>query len=1854
MIQRMQDIWWKTLRELDALKRYLVLCPQTYDYKFDNSVRKLIRRALFHAVSDGGQYLAHFFPGEQYENGFETSGNVSGEAFEYGSSPKYDSGSESDDWVLTPQARAAHPRRPCARVFLKGEPIYRCLTCGLDETCAMCADCYDADAHKDHVVYINICMRSNNGGTCDCGDPEAWVGDVKCKHYTKEQKSDKDIPVPLQASLLGTLEVVLDYVIDVMNGTDICYLSEKHQTPAAFIDHSNSCDLDPAYYELVPDPNSEQYYLMLYNDYVRHYRDAVQRIHMATRKVPEFAEMVAKEIEKYGKAKVWSGTVKELLEKQLSLGATGLHSLIRSHRDVFREDMCDEIIRWIKSITESAFFQDYQLPRDVLCRAFCSKWGHGENRIPDDYPYQTGRMNNGLIPIIPRVRSHHNPDYWNIEAKRWELPEDICLECSYNLEAGRENDFQGEPFVGSRFQYLLYFDIRFWSSVRATLHSIYVTSLISNLRYKNTISCQYVDIYPSIADMFLRVDREPETSFMCDLSTQLFTTPTDATAIVKHGDLTRILSTIYGFLTMDCIVPPEGVDLSKQVLLSSLNNRKWGQVFFDLGYIINRNEETRLLFTGNFVRQACDVIALFQSRPIVVRAAKEHVEFESNDYTLYFSALSVICRFSEAIAKSASKLPHADFFLVESTLTTLVDLLSSIDKGEYRGIVPGTLDVAPSLVKQWSGLGINAIVSEYPVHLQNVSFLHPLHSFFSWLIELCSQKTPQNLLALANQQYVGMYPLLPYDYSLRSIVLLAQIKVGFWVRNGFSIKNQLHIYRHTSVRECGFMRDVFLCQSLTSSYPPDDVCLLFFYRWSLMPWVSGQVQNYSVYDKANLPGIVEECLNFFVWLLTENMHLKGLSEDYLTRTVIRKEIIHSLCFQSLSFSKIVSEVPEHVANLKKFEAVLKDLALYTPPSGLNDAGIYKLKEKYFDEVDPYYIHLTSNKRDDAIKLVKERIHKRTRKPLNDIYIEPRVSESNIPAFAGAGNFTTSILFAKFLHSTLNYTLQGDATNNESIIDLVLHVIHACAYEKSVTSTYRSFYNIMMDEHDGSSVASYMCHMLTIEGFKSYHSKIRGIFGVFVSKYQDVADILSQKFPALKKALEVDATATGAEPEAEHKRRTAKERRERVMAEFKKKQSQFAATNKVDTMDESDVEMVEADEAFAWKFPEEHCILCQMPSAEEEVFGIISHLSNAASFRKVPFNDEFWLTKAFTGSSDEDSHGELNEATRTYFDEVKAKSVFGPGFPSTSLDNVESRPVLSSCGHGMHFTCYKNYLVNIKSRQNQITRTVPENTEDREFLCPLCKAVNNVFVPVLWNVNNKSLSELLSRDADGKWHEPFDRIAVIEDESLVLEIQEKIKDEVIARAKHCVKSKYLKFFEAETSPVVEKCVIVIESVFHGLQKLNRPFLFDGDFSGLVVNTIESVEIALRGVSPEGGQIFDQLSHQVLTNLRVWNEFRNLNSAMLAMKEETDLPSFLDDVVANYQILASDEMIPCIEQGADLFESLVSCHIVETSGFSYPRTVRLCLMWHILQTAYSLTSQILQNMPLWSRILNLPLVSNLEANDLVCALYVFETMKNGLSPEIDVSNLTGSPQFGSVFYSMLVKCCVPYLRRCAIWAYVQCDNHSGIAVEECLSQENQLCSLLRIPPLTEIFSTFVTSGQYENQRLHSFASYLTRNNLNHINASKVEYPGIISLINLPERMDDFFTRYYYKDLNHENADPAVCLFCGAVVQIQGSSIGSRIGQCNLHVEKECISECGIFLVPRYCTLLLLWKGKGSFYKAPYLDPHGELDEEPRHGKPLYLNQKRYNAFVRNIWLNHGVQNAIARNLESVIDIGGWETL
>lgn len=1736
-----------------TLKQYLLALPKQYDFRCTTQVREHIRRALYLSLSDDGRFLSHLF---------DSSLTDQSGLFQ-----------DSFDWTANDKSFHGHPNRPCSRSLKKGEPCYRCLTCGFDETCALCSYCFDSQDHENHTVHVSIVQREH-GGVCDCGDPEAWTRGIHCGLNQPESAKISAVPDEFLESISHTLNVVLDYIVDVMS----CSTLLLHDAPDDLMAHSKASSLLKKVYG-GEDVNSNSYMLIAYNDPQRQFRDAVQRIRLATGKVTQFAHMVASRIEDHGRANVVGSTnLESLKRKQLVLNATGMASCIRSYRDVFREEMCDEMIHWLTDFCSSPLFSQVNSVRDEVCKAFLSKWNSGVSHSCSS-TYSVGHLQSYFIPTKP----DHRGEVFGWTAEKTETP----------------------PFIGSRLQYFLFFDIRFWKSARSLLHELYISALISNLSYKREVCCQYVDLYPAIAEMFLLLDREPECGLMGSLSAQIFTTPSNALAIVERGDLVRFLATTYSYLTQGKVsVDDESADLA----FKSLKNRKWGQVLFDLSYIISRNQKSELVFDTQFISSVLDFLQLFQGRPTITRAASVHVEYESNDYGMYFNSISVVCNFAETIAKCASRLSQDRASVLNSTIEKAIDRIATF-KTHMQGLSPSQdcdILVPEPSHKQIAIGSITTTVEEFSVGSSKVSLLHPLHSFLAMLLQLDPSFNDPFQLALASQNW----PSSTYEYPLRTMVLLAQIKTGFWIRNGFSVRTQMHIYRNTGVREFGYMNDLYLLQCFAASHEPELVVSTILERWDLIPWTEGDFANFSMYEPSILPYMVEECLCFFIQMLSETSHLFKRSEEEITELRIRQEIIHTLCFKPISFSTLLNEMPEHISAEKKLEAVLQSVADYHPPKTCNDTGIYKLKSHVYRELNPYYAHYTSNKREEAIKCVKETLAKKKGKSLQEVYIRPSVASLDHTAHSELYGFVESRIFVLFLNNTLKHVEQEGVAKSESMLDLVLHLVHICSLTPSADKMISAVF------HENQSMGSTLYRMLSQDQFKGYHSKIRSIL-----RNCPTVDSVVPEFSA--SVIEESGDPQGEESALERKKKHALLRQKKIMAKFKRQQEEFASKQDdlemtMDKLEDDD----KAGDPHAWMYPEEHCILCQTPS--DDVFGVISYVSKSAVFGTVSTDSCSSFCEAFRGSVSLDEEVSGNASSQ--------EEVIGPGLPPS----FSSQHVATSCGHGMHFSCYMEYLDASKSRHAQITRSVPEDADRREFVCPLCKSINNVFLPILASSNNKSLEEALTRTTLGSHPQLAEQVF----ENCRENWKPEYKDHIFIKA------------SMQPSNKSELPEICLEELFDSLEKVALPYSVN-PAQALLSNSIKALEISLRGVGHDLSSnwlVTGQLSNQALTNLRCWDHVQDIVVASQAfseiMKTSAPMSHFNEDVSMSNRLTSSFLAIADTEhregvQGTDYFSVLVGLPCTDNANF--PMMIHYCLEKHIYQTLHSLAYHLSrlsfsgQDEKLLSDI---PCIDGLNEAVTDQLYQLFQQIFTSWKTPVNCPN-------GKILYAMLIKLITPFLRNCAILAHVKHANDSGVNydfVDKYTLEADRLCAFLRMPQLETYIDALANNDDFVKPFVLSTP---------HLEFSQLAYPNVVSLIKLPSRLDYFFTKIYYT-LDERPRDPAICMFCAALLDLQSQDVESSYGECTAHCQGECFYEVGIFLIPKSCTILLLYRGYGSFHHIPYLDPHGELAEESKLGQPLYLDEKRYQLFIRTLWLQHNMPNYITRRIESTVDIGGWETM
>lgn len=133
-----------------------------------------------------------------------------------------------------------------------------------------------------------------------------------------------------------------------------------------------------------------------------------------------------------------------------------------------------------------------------------------------------------------------------------------------------------------------------------------------------------------------------------------------------------------------------------------------------------------------------------------------------------------------------------------------------------------------------------------------------------------------------------------------------------------------------------------------------------------------------------------------------------------------------------------------------------------------------------------------------------------------------------------------------------------------------------------------------------------------------------------------------------------------------------------------------------------------------------------------------------------------------------------------------------------------------------------------------------------------------------------------------------------------------------------------------------------------------------------------------------------------------------------------------------------------------------------------------------------------------------------------------------------------------------------------------------------------------------------------------------------SSVSHWPKRVGLLELPSLYETIL----------EQTDEKCCIYCGkssppkALCLISGAVVCTD-PSCDRHPLRRHAAKCGkgvgIFLIIRQTVVQVLRDSRSSYWGSPYLDAHGEEDQQFRRGKPLHLCKPRY-AELERMFLLH----------------------
>lgn len=214
----------------------------------------------------------------------------------------------------------------CGHIFSEGELIYHCKECAVDETCVLCAQCFQSADHEKHD--FRYYLSRGQGGSCDCGEAESWKMALTCPQHGVHSGGagiDFDAQVieprtPSEQRLFERAQIFLPILAETIK--------------KVILELVNS--------ELLPStgkslPGGVPGCLTIINDEVHSFPEVISTFRRHLLVSEPDASQLAQLIDEQGFAVVWHFEADELAEAQVLLsriGATGLQTLLLSRETV--------------------------------------------------------------------------------------------------------------------------------------------------------------------------------------------------------------------------------------------------------------------------------------------------------------------------------------------------------------------------------------------------------------------------------------------------------------------------------------------------------------------------------------------------------------------------------------------------------------------------------------------------------------------------------------------------------------------------------------------------------------------------------------------------------------------------------------------------------------------------------------------------------------------------------------------------------------------------------------------------------------------------------------------------------------------------------------------------------------------------------------------------------------------------------------------------------------------------------------------------------------------------------------------------------------------------------------------------------------------------------------------------------------------------------------------------------------------------------------------------------------------------------------------------------------------------------
>eukprot|EP00727_Mastigamoeba_balamuthi_P006200 m51a1_g22 putative e3 ubiquitin-protein ligase ubr2-like (1582) ;mRNA; f:95281-100992 len=734
-------------------------------------------------------------------------------------------------------------------------------------------------------------------------------------------------------------------------------------------------------------------------------------------------------------------------------------------------------------------------------------------------------------------------------------------------------------------------------------------------------------------------------------------------------------------------------------------------------------------------RQWLSVLALLQGYDAAKRVVGMHVEYDDPSILDSFTFEIELCRCAPAVAACSGDLRA----LAAEALGPLCAWLRTWESG------PGAVDLArPRAV---AGVQVQAReTGKCPVSLDL-----PLHRAVAYVLAALLEQDPAADLravvrAAVPEEFRDRLGAV-FDHVVELQAWNAQVSESLWIRNGRSMLIKGAMYRVNPEPNAA---DLFLLQAAAVVMGADEFVATLLQRFGLEHVVNGGAPAGALSGASpqQAAGVASKFLGTLIAVVRSRCMTPPREP---AASSLRRDILHYLAEADRTHSRInkhVAPLVHHKTQLRSaVDGIVEQLATETRPTPSKPA-LLRLRPELWAEFDPWY----RNYEEASLQQALERFYKERKKATD---APPLWSGWKLGEVRGTMGAVVGVLHCEATLRVLE-ALARDAIVQGS--DMALSGLVHLAW--------------LMAENPAPARSA------ALDGFAAALAQLHAHPPAVLAQNEPLRSSLAALLAALSRVvapgvvLSPEPTASaaasaatgrpgdGEQPSAADRKAHAQRRQREIMERMRKQQLAFLEHQAASSgggggqgpapMDDgrAGAAVDEADEEDSGAV----CILCRQEATESNAVGYIARAQVSA----LP-----WVAKRKACCrSPALSEGEVSEGQWTRLPARASRTEADPNWAdgywqdpnegvAPELHNLEEGLSVhfAGCMHVLHVGCFERFFPTFVTHHVALGRSL--STEHGDFLCPTCRRIENVVVPVL-PPDHPALSAALAVPAGPRW------------------------------------------------------------------------------------------------------------------------------------------------------------------------------------------------------------------------------------------------------------------------------------------------------------------------------------------------------------------------------------------------------------------------------------------------------------------------------------------------------------------------